>query len=91
MKMRMSVFFLFSVSLSNDDRVERSQVSFKQNCNSAQVMAASNVGVFRGARYSPTWIPRRIKNIISEELKTPNQFISFRPDLCRILVYISKA
>ena len=91
MKMRISVFNLFSVSLSNDDRVERSQVSFKQNCNSAQVMAASNVGVFRGARYSPTWIARRIKNIISEELKTPNQFISFRPDLCRILVYISKA
>ena len=91
MKMRISVIFLFSVSLSNDDRVERSQVSFKQNCNSAQVMAASNVGVFRGARISPTWIPRRIKNIISEELKTPNQFISFSPDLCRILFYISKA
>ena len=54
MKMRISVIFWFSVSLSNDDRVERSQVSFKQNCNSAQVMAASNVGVFRGARYSPT-------------------------------------
>ena len=36
MKMRMSVFlFLFSVSLSNDDRVERSQVSFKQNCDFA--------------------------------------------------------
>ena len=37
MKMRMSgfFFFLFSVSLSNDDRVERSQVSFKQNCDSA--------------------------------------------------------
>ena len=49
MKMRIFVIFLFSVSLSNDDRVERSQVSFKQNCNSAQVMAASNVGVFRGA------------------------------------------
>ena len=65
MKMRISVIFLFSVSLSND-RVERSQVSFKQNCNSAQVMAASNVGVFRGARISPTWIPRRIKNIISQ-------------------------
>ena len=54
-------------------------------------MAASNVGVFRRARISPTWIPRRIKNIIREELKTPDQFISFRPDLCRILVYISKA
>ena len=35
MKMRMSVFFLFSVSLSNHDRVERSQVSFKQNCDFA--------------------------------------------------------
>ena len=57
MKMRISVIFLFSVSLSNDDRVERSQVSFKQNCNSAQVMAASNVGVFREARIPPTWIP----------------------------------
>ena len=42
MKMRISVFNLFSVSLSNDDRVERSQVSFKQNCNSAQVMVASS-------------------------------------------------
>ena len=35
MKMRMSVFCLFSVSLSNDDRVERSQASFKQNCDFA--------------------------------------------------------
>ena len=35
MKMRISVFFSFSVSLSNDDRVERSKGSFKQNCDSA--------------------------------------------------------
>ena len=50
MKMRISVIFLFSVSLSNDDRVERSQVSFKQNCNSAQVMAA------RGGHLDNFWV-----------------------------------
>ena len=33
MKMCRSVFF--SVSLSNDDGLERSRVSFKQNCDSA--------------------------------------------------------
>ena len=55
----------FPVSLSKDDRVERSRVSFKQNCDSAQVMAASNAGAFRGARISSTWIPRRIRNIIA--------------------------
>ena len=31
-------------------------------------MAASNAGVFRGARISSTRVPRRIRNITSEEL-----------------------
>ena len=34
------------------------------NCDSAQVMAASNAGAFRRARISSTWIPRQIRNII---------------------------
>ena len=91
MKMRISVFFCFLFHCQTMTELNVHRLVSNKNCNSAQVMPASNVGVFRGARISPTWIPRRIKNIISEELKTPNQFISFRPDLCRILVYISKA
>ena len=35
------------------------------NCDSAQVMAASNAGAFRRARISSTWIPRQIRNIIA--------------------------